>query len=89
MSIKTKIQWCDSTVNPTMGCDGCELWGAHPAVLLCRDSPRPLRQDVLWVMRPRLRKSPSSPAGSPKPPAGPTWRARSGRTSPGWTAYPA
>jgi protein gp37 len=27
MSIKTKIQWCDSTVNPTMGCDGCEIWG--------------------------------------------------------------
>ena len=26
MSIKTKIQWCDSTVNPTMGCEGCELW---------------------------------------------------------------
>jgi len=26
MSEKTKIQWCDSTVNPTMGCDGCELW---------------------------------------------------------------
>jgi len=26
MSIKTKIQWCDSTVNPVMGCDGCELW---------------------------------------------------------------
>ena len=20
------IQWCDDTVNPTMGCDGCELW---------------------------------------------------------------
>jgi protein gp37 len=29
MSVKTKIQWCDSTVNPTMGCDGCELWGDH------------------------------------------------------------
>src|SRR4051794_41447629 len=29
MSIKTKIQWCDSTVNPTMGCDGCEIWGAQ------------------------------------------------------------
>jgi protein gp37 len=29
MSVKTKIQWCDSTVNPTMGCDGCELWGAQ------------------------------------------------------------
>ncbi len=26
MSIKTKIQWTDSTVNPTVGCDGCELW---------------------------------------------------------------
>ncbi|HEV2211076.1 MAG TPA: hypothetical protein VG167_20075 [Verrucomicrobiae bacterium] len=22
----TKIQWCHSTVNPVMGCDGCELW---------------------------------------------------------------
>jgi protein gp37 len=22
----TGIQWCDSTINPTMGCDGCELW---------------------------------------------------------------
>jgi protein gp37 len=29
MSIKTKIQWCDSTVNPTMGCDGCEIWGSQ------------------------------------------------------------
>lgn len=27
MSKNTKIQWCDSTANPTMGCDGCELWG--------------------------------------------------------------
>jgi protein gp37 len=26
MSEKTTIEWCDSTVNPTMGCDGCELW---------------------------------------------------------------
>jgi hypothetical protein len=26
MSKKTKIQWCDGTVNPVMGCDGCELW---------------------------------------------------------------
>lgn len=26
MSKVTKIEWCDSTVNPTMGCDGCELW---------------------------------------------------------------
>lgn len=28
MSASTKIQWCDSTCNPTMGCDGCELWTA-------------------------------------------------------------
>ncbi len=26
MTQKTAIQWCDSTENPTMGCDGCELW---------------------------------------------------------------
>jgi protein gp37 len=26
MSVTTKIQWCDSTCNPTMGCEGCELW---------------------------------------------------------------
>ena len=29
MSMKTKIEWCDSTVNPTMGCDGCELWSSE------------------------------------------------------------
>ncbi len=23
---KTAIQWCHSTVNPVMGCSGCELW---------------------------------------------------------------
>ncbi len=25
MGIETDISWCDSTINPTMGCDGCEL----------------------------------------------------------------
>jgi len=29
MSAHTNIQWCDSTVNPTSGCDGCELWNAR------------------------------------------------------------
>ena len=29
MSAKTKIQWCDSTINPTMGCDGCEIWSSQ------------------------------------------------------------
>ncbi len=28
MGKDTGIQWCDSTVNPVMGCDGCELWSA-------------------------------------------------------------
>ena len=26
MSARTSIQWADTTVNPTMGCSGCELW---------------------------------------------------------------
>ncbi|MFC1597206.1 DUF5131 family protein [Planctomycetota bacterium] len=29
MADKTKIQWVDSTVNPTLGCDGCELWNSE------------------------------------------------------------
>jgi protein gp37 len=30
MSKNTAIHWCDSTCNPVMGCDGCELWtGQH------------------------------------------------------------
>ena len=26
MGLHTGIEWCDSTCNPMMGCDGCELW---------------------------------------------------------------
>lgn len=33
MSVKTDIQWADSTVNGQMGCDGCELW--TPKVRAC------------------------------------------------------
>ena len=29
MAKDTAIQWCDSTCNPSMGCDGCELWDKH------------------------------------------------------------
>jgi len=29
MGEKTNIEWCDSTVNPTTGCDGCELWNGR------------------------------------------------------------
>src|SRR5689334_2852280 len=33
MSKSTPIQWCDSTVNPVMGCAGCELFPAPSLVL--------------------------------------------------------
>ena len=29
MGRETEIQWCDSTINPTTGCDGCELWSKN------------------------------------------------------------
>lgn len=29
MSQSTPIEWCDSTVNPTSGCGGCELYNPH------------------------------------------------------------
>jgi protein gp37 len=29
MGKNTDIEWCDSTVNPIMGCAGCELWMPH------------------------------------------------------------
>jgi len=29
MAVKTKIQWTDGTVNPTTGCEGCELWNGR------------------------------------------------------------
>lgn len=31
--IKTDIQWCHSTINPVMGCDGCELWPAPAKII--------------------------------------------------------
>ena len=35
MGLATNIQWCDSTCNPTMGCDGCELWNPAAGVRKC------------------------------------------------------
>lgn len=35
MGIMTPIQWCDSTINPVSGCDGCELWNPKSGVSLC------------------------------------------------------
>ncbi len=41
MSVKTGIQWCDSTINPIMGCAGCELLPSPEQVL------RGIDQDLL------------------------------------------
>jgi len=30
MGVETKIEYCDSTVNPVMGCSGCELYHREP-----------------------------------------------------------
>lgn len=35
MSQTTGIQWCDSTLNLQMGCDGCELWNPSAGVARC------------------------------------------------------
>ncbi len=34
MSQITNIQWADSTVNPTMGCSGCELFPTPAQIIL-------------------------------------------------------
>ena len=52
---KTKIQWCHSTVNPVMGCDGCELWpgqaqvvaGIQKELQLATDVARELLESVI------------------------------------------
>ncbi|MGJ8641831.1 MAG: DUF5131 family protein [Luteolibacter sp.] len=33
MAKETKIQWCDSTINPVMGCHGCELWPTYGEII--------------------------------------------------------
>src|SRR6185312_15025707 len=35
MSAKTPIEWADSSVNPVMGCDGCELWRPEDGIEIC------------------------------------------------------
>ncbi len=35
MGITTDISWCDSTINPSVGCDGCELHRAGAAESHC------------------------------------------------------
>lgn len=35
MAINTAIEWCDSTLNLSMGCDGCELWNRKRDIRHC------------------------------------------------------
>jgi protein gp37 len=35
MSRRTDIEWCDDSVNPAMGCDGCELWDPKRGIFFC------------------------------------------------------
>lgn len=35
MAVTTHIEWCDSTLNLQMGCDGCELWRPDQGVRRC------------------------------------------------------
>lgn len=60
MSKNTKIQWCDSTANPIMGCHGCELWPstqqlAHAIAQAASDFPDPPKAaDILQIIGGRL-----------------------------------
>lgn len=47
MSNTTKIQWCDSTVNPIMGCGGCELFPDPKKILKLLDKEG-MKQSSLW-----------------------------------------
>ncbi len=46
MSQNTAIQWADSTINPVMGCDGCELW---PTIGSLRATARAFMRDRLRI----------------------------------------
>lgn len=48
MSNTTNIQWCDSTVNPIMGCLGCELFIA-PTTLLRQIDHEIMEQTSAWL----------------------------------------
>ena len=35
MSQWSGVEWCDSSANPVMGCDGCELWVPEKGIKIC------------------------------------------------------
>lgn len=48
MSVKTKIQWCDSTNNSIMGCPGCELFPKPGPIFKKIDDCLSKRPDAAW-----------------------------------------
>lgn len=48
MSLETPIQWCDSTVNPVMGCAGCELFPGPGVVLSEIEKHVPMSAESNW-----------------------------------------
>lgn len=57
MSERSGVEWCDSAVNPVMGCDGCELWMPERGVRHC----------YAGVMTERYRGLPGWPASFTEP----------------------
>jgi protein gp37 len=62
MGINSDIEYVDSTINPEMGCDGCELYNPK----LPDDDPRQTCYANVWVSR-FAGRSPSYPARFSKP----------------------
>lgn len=62
MGQHTDIQWCDGTINPTSGCDGCELYVKPPAHLTGRELAAWLEKQPCYAGKVhRLRLAPSFP----------------------------
>jgi protein gp37 len=55
----TKIQWCHSTINPVMGCSGCELW----------PSPAKIKADMVASITSRQQAEPKSETRTSQIPA--------------------
>lgn len=83
MGIKTKIDWCDSTVNELVGCDGCELHRKGSADSHCYAAGLvgryaglpgwPVSFDTPAVIRGRLAKAIQWPDLTGKPREGKPW----------------
>lgn len=65
MALQTPIQWCDSSVNPAMGCGGCELWPTNATLKLRMVTA--LNARLPYVERSRLRELVHATMGDDEP----------------------